>query len=177
MSRLAKKPIVVPAKVTVSTDGGVLTVKGPKETLARPMHPAITIEMTPEGIMVLPAEETKLARALVGTYAAHLRAMIAGVETPFKKVLVMKGVGFKAELKGRDLVFALGFSHPITLTVPEGLEAKVEKLTITIEGADKQKVGQFAAEIRDLKRPEPYLGKGIAYDTEVIRRKQGKKAV
>lgn len=177
MSRLAKKPIAVPAKVTVTTDGGVLTVKGPKETLSRPIHPAITIDLTPEGIMVNPAEETKLARALVGTFAAHIRAMIAGVETPFKKVLIMKGVGFKAELKGRDLVFALGFSHPITVAVPEGIEAKVEKLTITIEGADKQKVGQFAAEIRDLKRPEPYLGKGIAYDNEVIRRKQGKKAV
>ena len=137
MSRLAKKPIVVPAKVTVTTDGGVLTVKGPKETLSRPIHPAVTIEMTPEGIMVNPAEETKLARALVGTFAAHLRAMIAGVETPFKKVLIMKGVGYKAELKGRDLVFALGFSHPITLTVPEGLEAKVEKLAITIEGASQ----------------------------------------
>ncbi len=177
MSRLAKKPIVVPAKVTVTTDGGILTVKGPKETLSRPIHPAVTIDLTPEGIMVNPAEETKLARALVGTFAAHIRAMIAGVETPFKKVLIMKGVGFKAELKGRDLVFALGFSHPITVAVPEGIEAKVEKLTITIEGADKQKVGQFAAEIRDLKRPEPYLGKGIAYDNEVIRRKQGKKAV
>lgn len=177
MSRLAKKPIVVPAKVTVTTDGGILTVKGPKETLSRPIHPAVTIDLTPEGIMVNPAEDTKLARALVGTFAAHIRAMIAGVETPFKKVLIMKGVGFKAELKGRDLVFALGFSHPITVAVPEGIEAKVEKLTITIEGADKQKVGQFAAEIRDLKRPEPYLGKGIAYDNEVIRRKQGKKAV
>ncbi len=142
-----------------------------------PIHPAVSFEMTPEGIMITPATETKLARALVGTFAAHLRAMMSGVETPFKKVLIMKGVGYKVELKGRDLVFAVGFSHPVTLTVPEGLEAKVEKLNITIEGADKQKVGQFAAEIRAIKPPEPYLGKGIAYDTEVIRRKQGKKAV
>lgn len=177
MSRLAKKPIAIPSKVTVSTDGGVLSVKGPNATLAMPIHQAVTLNLTPEGIMVAPANDTKLARALTGTYAAHARAMIAGVETPFKKVLVMKGVGFKVELRGRDLVFNVGFSHPVTLTVPEGVDAKVEKLTITVEGADKQKVGQFAAEIRAVKPPEPYLGKGIAYEDEVIRRKQGKKAV
>ena len=177
MSRLAKKPIAIPSKVTVSTDGGVLSVKGPSATLERPIHPAVTLTMTPEGMMVAPANETKLARALTGTYAAHARAMISGVETPFKKVLVMKGVGYKVELRGRELVLNVGFSHQVTLTVPEGLDAKVEKLTITIEGADKQKVGQFAAEIRAVKPPEPYLGKGIAYEGEVIRRKQGKKAV
>ncbi|MBU2103765.1 50S ribosomal protein L6 [Patescibacteria group bacterium] len=177
MSRLAKKPITIPSKVTVSTTNGMLSVKGPSATLERPIHAAITIEVTPEGVMVAPANDTKLARALTGTFAAHTRAMISGVETPFKRVLVIKGVGYKVELRGRDLVFNVGFSHQVTLTVPEGLEAKVEKLTITIEGADKQKVGQFAAEIRAIKPPEPYLGKGIAYDNEVIRRKQGKKAV
>lgn len=177
MSRLARKPIAIPSKVTVSTDGGVLSVKGPVATLERPIHPAVSLSVTPEGVTVAPADDTKLARALTGTFAAHARAMISGVETPFKRVLVMKGVGFKVELKGRDLVFNVGFSHPVTLTIPEGLEAKVEKLTITVEGADKQKVGQFAAEIRAIKPPEPYLGKGIAYDNEVIRRKQGKKAV
>jgi large subunit ribosomal protein L6 len=177
MSRLAKKPLAVPAKVTVSTDGGVFSVKGAKETLSLAIHPSITMTVTPEGLVIAPAEETKLARALTGTFAAHARSMMTGVETPFKKVLIMKGVGYKVELKGRDLVFAVGFSHPVTLTIPEGLEAKVEKLTITIEGADKQKVGQFSAEIRAIKPPEPYLGKGIAYDNEVIRRKQGKKSV
>ena len=177
MSRLARKPITIPAKVTVSTDGGMLSVKGPAATLERPIHPAVTLSVTPEGVTVAPADDSKLARALTGTFAAHARAMISGVETPFKRVLVMKGVGFKVEQKGRELVFNVGFSHPVTLTIPEGLEAKVEKLTITVEGADKQKVGQFAAEIRGIKPPEPYLGKGIAYDNEVIRRKQGKKAV
>ena len=142
-----------------------------------PIHQAVTLSVTPEGVVVAPANETKLARALTGTYAAHAKSMIAGVETPFKKVLVMKGVGYKVELKGRELVMSVGFSHPVSLAVPEGLEVKVEKLTITIEGADKQKVGQFAAEVRGVKPPEPYLGKGIAYDNEVIRRKQGKKAV
>ena len=177
MSRLAKKPIAIPSKVTVTTDGGILSVKGSGATLARAIHPSITMEVTSEGIQIMPANSTKLARALTGTFAAHTRAMMQGVETPFKKVLIMKGVGFKVELRGRDLVFNVGFSHPVTLAIPEGLEAKVEKLTITVEGADKQKVGQFAAEIRAVKPPEPYLGKGIAYDNEVIRRKQGKKAV
>ena len=177
MSRLAKKPIAIPAKVTVNTEDGVLVVKGPKETLSKDIHSSISMDVTPEGIMVAPKNNTKLARALTGTFAAHVRAMIAGVETPFKKVLIINGVGYKVELKGDELVFALGFSHPVTAKVPAGLTATVLKNTITIEGADKQKVGQFAAEIRDFKRPEPYLGKGIKYDTEVIRRKQGKKAV
>lgn len=177
MSRLAKKPIAIPAKVTVNTEDGVLVVKGPKETLSKDIHSSISIDVTPEGIMVTPKNNSKLARALTGTFAAHVRAMIAGVETPFKKVLIINGVGYKVELKGDELVFALGFSHPVTAKVPAGLTATVLKNTITIEGADKQKVGQFAAEIRDFKRPEPYLGKGIKYDTEVIRRKQGKKAV
>lgn len=177
MSRLAKKPIAIPSKVTVTTDGGVFTVKGSNATLAMPIHSAITMDLTPEGLQIAPANSSKLARALTGTFAAHARAMMSGVETPFKKVLIMKGVGYKVELRGRDLVFNVGFSHQVTMPIPEGLEAKVEKLTITIEGADKQKVGQFAAEVRGIKPPEPYLGKGIAYDNEVIRRKQGKKAV
>lgn len=177
MSRLAKKPIAIPSKVTVTTDGGVLSVKGSAATLSMPIHSAITMTIVPEGIQIAPADSSKLARALTGTFAAHTRAMISGVETPFKKVLILKGVGYKVELKGRDLVFNVGFSHQVTLTIPEGLEAKVEKLTITVEGADKQKVGQFASEIRAIKPPEPYLGKGISYEGEVIRRKQGKKAV
>lgn len=177
MSRLAKKPIPVPAKVSVDTTGGMLTVKGQKETLARDIHESVSIEVTSEGVLVRPKQETRLSRALTGTFAAHVRAMIHGVETPWKKVLVIKGVGYKAELKGTDLVLTVGFSHPVIMKVPEGITVTVEKLNISISGADKQKVGQFAAEVRAVKPPEPYLGKGIAYDNEVIRRKQGKKAV
>lgn len=177
MSRLAKKPIAIPAKVTVTTQDGVFSAKGSKETLTKDIHSSISIDVTPEGIMITPKNNSKLARALTGTYAALVRAMIQGVETPFKKVLVINGVGYKVENKGTELVFALGFSHPVVMKIPEGLTATVLKNTITIEGADKQRVGQFAAEIRDLKRPEPYLGKGIKYEDEVIRRKQGKKAV
>ncbi len=176
MSRLAKKPIAIPSKVTVTMDGGMLSVKGSKATLARPIHSTISIENTPEGIMITPNNSSKLAKALTGTFAAHLRAMMLGVETPFKKVLIMNGVGYKVELKGNELVFAVGFSHPVKMVIPEGITATVVKTTITLESSDKQAVGQFAAEIRDIKRPEPYLGKGIKYEDEVIRRKQGKKA-
>jgi large subunit ribosomal protein L6 len=177
MSRLAKKPIQVPAKVSIENAGGVLTVKGPKETLTRPIHSAVNVEVTSEGVVITPSDTTRLARALVGTYAAHVRAMLAGVETPWKKVLVLNGVGYRVELRGNELVLNVGFSHPVTLKVPDGLSVTIAKNVITIEGADKQKVGQFAAEVRDVKRPEPYLGKGIKYEDEVIRRKQGKKAV
>lgn len=177
MSRLAQKPIAIPSKVQVSVDGNVLTVKGAKETLSRDLHSFISMTMTPEGMQIAPKNNTRLAKALTGTFAAHLRTMIQGVETPFKKTLILTGVGYKVDLKGKELVFGVGFSHQVVLTVPEGLKADVQKNVITIEGADKQKVGQFAAEVRGVKPPEPYLGKGIKYDDEVILRKQGKKAV
>ena len=175
-SRLAKKPIPVPGKVEVKFDSGVLSVKGSKATLTKDVHSSINFEVTSEGVVITPTNNTRLAHALTGTFAAHLKAMMSGVETPFKKVLQLNGVGYKVELKGTDLVFAVGFSHPVVVPVPSDLTATVLKNTITIEGADKQRVGQFAAEIRDIKRPEPYLGKGIKYENEVIRRKQGKKA-
>lgn len=177
MSRLAKKPITVPNAVQVTSQDGVLTVKGAKETLSRSVHPAVSITVTDEGIVVAPNNGSKLARALTGTFAAHVRAMVDGVVTPFKKVLQLNGVGYKVELRGDELVLSVGFSHQVILKVPQGLTVTVVKNTITIEGADKQKVGQFAAEVRAVKPPEPYLGKGIKYEDEVIRRKQGKKAV
>lgn len=177
MSRLAKKPISIPAKVQVTSADGVLTVKGAKETLTKAVHSSISIVVGPEGVQIAPKDTSRLANALTGTFAAHVKAMMQGVETPFKKTLILTGVGYKVELKGKDLVFNVGFSHQVTLTIPEGLTATAVKNTITVEGADKQKVGQFAAEIRAVKPPEPYLGKGIKYDDEVILRKQGKKAV
>lgn len=176
MSRLAKKPIV-PGKAEVSFSGDTVTVKGPKGTLTKRVHPAVGIEMTPEGIVVKQNNASRLARALVGTFASHMQNMVAGVTTPFVKKLVLDGVGYRVELKGKDLVFSVGFSHQVTLPVPEGITATVEKNVITVEGIDKETVGQFAANIRRVKPPEPYLGKGIHYDGEVIRRKQGKKAV
>lgn len=152
-------------------------MKGAKDTLTRAIHSSVSIVVGPEGVEIKPNNNTRLATALTGTFAAHVKAMIMGVETPFKKTLQLNGVGYKVELKGKELVFAVGFSHPVVLTVPEGLTATVTKNVIVIEGADKQRVGQFAAEVRGIKPPEPYLGKGIKYDDEVILRKQGKKAV
>ncbi len=175
-SRLVKKPIPVPAKVEVTAANGMLTVKGAKATLTRSVHSSISMEVTPEGVVIAPKNTSRLANALTGTFASHLKAMMQGVETPFKKVLILTGVGYRVELRGTDLVLTVGFSHPVVLPIPQGLTATVVKNTITIEGADKQQVGQFAAEVRDVKRPEPYLGKGIAYEGEQIRRKQGKKA-
>lgn len=177
MSRLAKKPIAVPQKVEVTSAGATLTVKGGKATLSRPIHPAVGIEVTAEGIVITAKNNSKLAKALTGTFAAHTRSMIHGVETPWKRVLVLEGVGYKVELKGKELNFIVGFSHPVKLTIPDGITATVEKNVITIEGADKDALGQFAAHIRRVKPPEPYLGKGIRYQDEVIRRKQGKKSV
>ena len=176
-SRLAKKPIAIPSKVQVTSTDGVITVKGSKATLTRPFHTSLSIEVTPEGVVITPKNSSRLAHALTGTFAAHVKTMIKGVEEPFKKNLVLTGVGYKVDLKGKDLVFVVGFSHPVSLPVPEGITAAVAKNVITVEGADKQQVGQFAAEIRAVKPPEPYLGKGIKYEDEVIRRKQGKKAV
>ncbi len=177
MSRLAKKPIAVPAKVEVSASGNSVSVKGTKGTLTRPVHPSISITVGAEGVQIAAKNDTKLAKALTGTFAAHVRSMMTGVETPFKKVLVLEGVGYRVEVKGKEIVFTVGFSHPVKLALPEGIAATAEKNVITIEGIDKDVVGQFAANIRAVKPPEPYLGKGIRYQNEVIRRKQGKKAV
>lgn len=177
MSRLAKKPIPVPSKVSVSVADGSVTVKGSKETLTRKLHSFVIVEVGNEGVTIAPKNNTRLARALTGTFASHIKAMITGVETPFKKTLILNGVGYKVELKGKELVFSVGFSHPVHLTIPEGITSTVNKNVITVEGANKEQVGQFSAEIRAVKPPEPYLGKGIKYDDEVILRKQGKKAV
>ncbi len=176
MSRLAKKPIAA-GKADVSVSGGTLTVKGAKGTLTKRVHPAVGITVGTEGIIVAPKDHSRLARALTGTFAAHVKNMVKGVETPFTVKLILEGVGYKIELKGKELVLTVGFSHPVVLAIPETVSAKVEKNVVTLESADKEAVGQFAANVRRVKPPEPYLGKGIRYEGEVIRRKQGKKAV
>ncbi len=177
MSRFVKKPIPVLPQTTVSVEGGTLSVKGPLGTLSRPLHPAISLNVGTEGVSIAQKNNSKLAKALSGTFAAHLKNMMAGVTTPFKKSLILEGVGYRVEQKGRELVFSIGFSHPVVLSVPEGITASLEKNIIRLEGIDKEQVGQFAAIIRGIKPPEPYLGKGIRYEGEVIRRKQGKKSV
>lgn len=174
-SRLAKRPIPA-GSATVTVASGTLTVKGAKETLSRRVHPAIGITVGAEGIMVEPKDRSRLARALSGTFAAHVKNMVAGVTTPYVKRLILEGVGYRVEVKGKELVLTVGFSHPVALAIPEAVAAKTEKNVIVLESADKEAIGQFAANIRRVKPPEPYLGKGIRYEGEVVRRKQGKKA-
>ncbi|HEY4501393.1 MAG TPA: 50S ribosomal protein L6 [Candidatus Paceibacterota bacterium] len=176
MSRLAKKPISV-GKASVSVADGTLTVKGAKGTLIKRVHPSVDIVVGADGVMITPKDRSRLAKALTGTFASHVKNMIQGVETPYAKKLILEGVGYKMEVKGKEIVLTVGFSHTVSLPIPENVSAKAEKNVITLESANKESVGQFAANIRRVKPPEPYLGKGIHYDGEVIRRKQGKKAV
>src|SRR3989344_3717221 len=145
MSRIGKKPIPVPVGTDVSVDADGLRVKGKGGELRRPLHPAIAIKVENGMVIVEPQGRSRLAGALWGTYASHVRNMIQGVNQPFVKKLQVEGIGFKAELSGKTLSLSVGFSHPIKISVPEGLAIAVEKNIITISGADKEQVGQFAA--------------------------------
>lgn len=177
MSRLGKQPIAIPSGVEASFNDGVLTVKGPKGTLTQEVRPIVSVAIEDNTIVFAPKKETIEARALWGTYAALANNMIAGVTDGFKKVLEIEGVGYRADAQGQKLTLSVGFSHPVIIEVPQGLSATVEKNVITITGYDKHAVGQFAANVRKVKKPEPYKGKGIHYQGEHIIRKQGKKAV
>lgn len=176
MSRLAKRPIAIPAKAEITVSGNSIAVKGPKGTLTKPTHRLISVEVGPEGVQVAVRGASLEGKALVGTYASHVRNMLQGVTEGYTKKLLIEGVGYKWDVAGKKLNLALGFSHPVNVDIPEGLTVKAEKSALTIEGHDKEAVGQFAANIRAMKKPEPYKGKGIRYEGEVIRRKQGKKA-
>lgn len=178
MSRLAQKPILIPDGVEVRADGNVFYVKGLKGEIKREFKTnIIKIEIKDKEIYLSRNEETQLAQALVGTYYSHLTNMIQGVVEEYVKKLIVDGVGYKWEVKGNNLELSLGFSHPIVVEILNGLTVTAEKNNLTISGVDKEAVGQFAAKIRSLRTPEPYKGKGIRYEDEVIRRKQGKKTV
>lgn len=176
MSRIGKLPVAIPQKAEASLANGVFTVKGPKGSLSRAFTDEVNITLAPDLITLLPAHETKLSHALWGTYAAHIQNMLKGVTDGFTKILQVEGVGYRGEVKGTTLVMQLGFSHPVILQIPEGVTVTIEKGVITIAGPDKEVVGQFAANVRAKKKPEPYKGKGIRYQGEFILRKQGKKA-
>jgi len=176
MSRLGKIPVVIPAGVTVTLENGLLTVKGPKATLTRVFKSDVTVVIEGDTITLSPGD-TPAAKALWGTYAAHLRNMITGVTEGFTKILEIEGVGYRAEVKGKEIVLNVGFSHQVMLEIPEGITAEIVKSVITLTGADVDVLGQFAANVRKVKKPEPYKGKGIRYQGEYIIRKQGKKAV
>lgn len=175
MSRIGKQQLTIPAGTEVTLAAGVLTVKGPKGTLSREVKDIIDITINGSEITFAPKGTDPLAKALWGTYASHVKNMIAGVNTPFSKKLILEGVGFKMDVKGTNLEMALGFSHPVIVAIPEGLTVTTEKGAAIISGIDKEQVGQFSASVRALKKPEPYKGKGFHYSDEVVRRKQGKK--
>ena len=178
MSRIGKKQIIIPAQTEVTVAEGVITVKGPKGELKRDYNPALVSVIVEEGeVKTAPLKENIMSKALWGTYASHVGNMIQGVNEPFVKKLIIEGVGFKSEVKGSELHMSLGFSHPVIMKIPEGIELTVEKNNLTITGISKDDVGQFAADIRSKKKPEPYKGKGIRYSDEIIRRKEGKKTV
>jgi large subunit ribosomal protein L6 len=175
MSRLGKQPVKITTGVTVTVAEGVLTVTGPKGTLTKEVKPDVTFSIEGDTVTLTPGT-TSAAPALWGTYAAHLRNMIKGVTEGFTKILEIEGVGYRAEVKGNEIILNVGFSHSVPLTIPEGMTVEVVKGVITVAGFDKDAVGQFAANIRKVKKPEPYKGKGIRYQGEYIIRKQGKKA-
>ena len=176
MSRIGKRPVPLPSGVSASTEDQTLVVKGPKGALQLQMRDEIRYDISEDGISVVPANDTKAARAFWGMQRTLVQNLVTGVSEGFSKVLEINGVGYRAQAQGRNLRLQLGYSHDVNFPVPEGVEVKTpDQTTIEITGSDRQKVGQLAAEIRSLRPPEPYKGKGIKYDGEYIFRKEGKK--
>ena len=175
MSRIGRMPIAVPAGVTVEiAENNHVTVKGPKGTLERTLAPEMEIKLEGAEIIVTRPNDLKRMKSLHGLTRTLINNMVVGVTTGYKKELEVNGVGYKVSKAGKTLTLNLGYSHPVVMEDPEGIESTVADNKITITGIDKEKVGQYAAEIRDKRRPEPYKGKGIKYADEVIRRKVGK---
>jgi len=175
MSRVGRMPIAIPAGVTVDiAENNHVTVKGPKGTLEKTLPVEMEITREGEEILVKRPNDLKKMKSLHGLTRSLIQNMVTGVTDGYKKVLEVNGVGYRAAKQGKTLTLNLGYSHPVEMTDPEGIETTVEGNNITVSGIDKEKVGQFAAEIRDKRRPEPYKGKGIKYADETIRRKVGK---
>jgi large subunit ribosomal protein L6 len=189
MSKIGKNPISIPDKTDVSIADGTITVKGPLGAVSRAYVDGVSVVVENDTVMVTPKNNSKFSRSLWGTTASHVKNMIKGVHAKYEKKLELQGVGYKVELQparpddsgrsggGTNLKFSVGFSHPVVLPVPDGIAVTVEKTLMTVTGIDKDAVGQFAANIRAVKKPEPYKGKGIRYVGEYVREKQGKKAV
>jgi large subunit ribosomal protein L6 len=176
MSRIANKPVQLPASVEVKESGQQLSVKGPKGTLEHRVHGLVEMRQEDNELLFKARDESQAANALAGTTRALVNNMIAGVIDGFEKKLELVGVGYRAQAKGKTLNLTLGFSHPVNYTLPEGVTADTPSQTeIVVKGIDKQKVGQVAAEIRAFRPPEPYKGKGVRYADEVIVRKEAKK--
>jgi len=176
MSRIGRKPVSIPPGVAVTIDGPRVTVSGPRGELTRTFHPDMVIALDDGALVVGRPSDARQHRALHGLTRALLANMVTGVTQGFRKTLVVEGVGYRADLAGKVLLLYLGYSHPIRVEPPAGIQLSADSKarTITVEGADREQVGQIAALIRKLRPPEPYKGKGIRYDREVIRRKAGK---
>ena len=175
MSRIGRKPIVIPAGVEVKIDGSNITVKGPKGTLDSKIHPMMTAKVENGEVVVTRPNDEKEARSLHGLTRTLISNMVEGVTNGFKKELEIQGVGYRASKQGKDLVMNLGYSHPVVISETDGITIEVpDPLKIVINGIDKQRVGQFAAEVREKRPPEPYKGKGIRYVGEYVAHKEGK---
>jgi len=176
MSRIGKKPVSIPAGVQIKIDGSHVTVKGPKGELKRTFVDVISVAQDGDELKVTRPDDQRETRALHGLTRALLNNMVEGVTKGFKKTMVVEGVGYRAEMTGKNLMLYLGYSHPIMIAPPDGIAivADPKAKTISVEGIDKEKVGEVSAEIRALRPPEPYKGKGIRYDNEIVRRKAGK---
>lgn len=177
MSKVGKKPIVIPAGVKIEVSSGEVKVQGPNGSSAVPVLKGITVTVDGSNILVKPANETKQVRSNWGTMRALVQNAVSGATTDFSKELIIEGIGFKAEVQGSELVMNLGFSHQVRVHIPAGIKISTEKSSIKVSGASRKQVGDMTAYIRSLKKPEPYKGKGIRYSDETIRRKAGKKAV
>lgn len=178
MSRIGNKPIPLPKGVEVKQDGSAVTVKGPKGSLITPIVAGIGVKIEGNVVSFTRSDNEGKSRATHGLMRALVANNVTGVTEGFKKELDIVGVGYRAEVKGKEVVFQLGYSHPIRFPIPKGIEIAIDGKTghITVSGIDKQQVGQTAAEIRSLRKPDPYKGKGIKYSNEILRRKAGKAA-
>jgi large subunit ribosomal protein L6 len=177
MSRIGKKPVQLPDKVQFSLKGDVISIKGPKGNLERKLHPAIELDVNDDAINVTTDTSDKKKVALQGLYRSLIHNMVTGVSAGYEKKLVLSGIGYRAETTGQTLILNVGYSNPVNFEVPKGISAAVENNTqITLSGIDKELLGQVAANVRDLRPPEPYKGKGIMYADERIIRKAGKTA-
>lgn len=177
MSRIGRLPVTIPAGVTVKMDQNVVKVKGPKGELSQEINPAISVEITDSEVKFTRPDDKKENRSMHGLYRALVNSMVIGVTQGFHKELQIVGVGYRAQVKGKTLVLNMGYSHPVEMKAPEGITFEAPSNTqIFVRGVDKQLVGQVAADIRAVRKPEPYLGKGIRYAGEYVRRKEGKAA-
>lgn len=175
MSRIGKKGIEIPEKVEIKNDGNIVTVKGPLGELKREFRKNISISVVDNKIELKPVKENIENNALWGTYTSHIKNMVEGVTKGYTRKLIVEGIGYRADATPTDITFKVGFSHPVKISIPKEIKVTSDKGLITVTGIDKELVTRFASELKAVKKPEPYKGKGIRFEDEVIRRKEGKK--